>query len=55
MSSIRERYRRLLGTGSGVERIEFFSDAVFAIAMTLLVIDLRIPEVEPGTFPRPAK
>jgi uncharacterized membrane protein len=32
------------------DRVEVFSDGVFAIAITLLVLDLKIPEGEPGTL-----
>ena len=41
-------YRRESG-GLEFDRVSFFTDAVYALAMTLLVVELHIPEI-----PRPA-
>ncbi|HWL02513.1 MAG TPA: TMEM175 family protein [Microbacteriaceae bacterium] len=38
------RTRRLFGRGSSADRVAYYSDAVYAIAMTLLVLDLKIPD-----------
>ncbi len=35
-------------SGQSVERLQVLADGVFAVAMTLLVLDVRLPDVEAG-------
>jgi transmembrane protein TMEM174 (potassium channel) len=43
-----ERFARL----SATSRVEAFSDGVFAVVMTLLILDLGVPDVAPAGLAR---
>lgn len=48
MTDVGSRYARIFRRGEGTDRLQAFSDGVFAIALTLLVLDLQLPQDADG-------